>query len=342
MPDTIKFAVCGLGYIGKRHAAIISGHEDCELVAGCDIDPEKESASLESGGRFFADLNSLLMSGVYPDVVTICTPNALHGEQALRALEAGCHVVVEKPMDIDPEVCKTILDRSEKLGKKVFCVMQNRYSPPSQWLKQIVQENRLGKIFMVQVNCYWNRDDRYYSKSGWKGSLSMDGGPLFTQFSHFMDLLYWLFGDLSDIQSSFSNFQHSHSTEFEDSGSVNFRLNEGGMGAFHYSTCAWNKNFESSLVILGEKGTIKVGGQYMDKVEYCHIQDYEMPVLPPSNPPNNYGEYTGSAANHHYIFDNVVKTLRGESTETTNAFEGYKVVEIIDRIYQQRNLQALR
>lgn len=337
MSQPIKFAVCGLGYIGRRHAAIISGHPDCELIGACDTDSAKTAAFNYEGVPVFDSLEAMLEALPEAEVITICSPNALHGAQALAALESGCHVVIEKPMDIDPLVCQVVLERSDDLNKKVFCVMQNRYSPPSQWLKSVMDQQLLGKILMVEVNCFWNRDDRYYAKSAWKGRLALDGGPLFTQFSHFMDLLFWLFGDISDISARFANYAHQHSTEFEDTGLVNFKLEGGGLGAFHYSTCVWDKNYESGITILGEKGTIKVGGQYMDKVIYCHIEDYEMPELAASNPPNNYGDYTGSAANHHYIFENVIETLRGNSTATTNAQEGFKVVEIIDRIYQLRD-----
>jgi predicted dehydrogenase len=211
--------------------------------------------------------------------------------------------------------------------------MQNRYSPPSVWLKELVDKKILGEIYMVQINCYWNRDERYYTKGNWHGTRHLDGGTLFTQFSHFIDIMYWLFGDIENIQAKSRTFNHAHLTEFEDSGFVSFDFVRGGMGCLNYSTSVWNKNLESSITIIAENGTVKVGGQYMNEVEYCHIKDYEMPVLPPSNPPNDYGPYKGSAANHHYIFENVVDVLRQRGPITTNALEGMKVVDIIERIY---------
>jgi predicted dehydrogenase len=276
------------------------------------------------------------------DVVCICSPNGLHARHALLALENRHHVVIEKPMGLTKAACEEVLFKSLQMSRQVFCVMQNRYSPTSVWLKEIVAAKVLGTLCMVQVNCYWNRDDRYYGRSDWKGLTDMDGGPLFTQFSHFMDIMYWLFGDITDVTSKFANFNHHHNTDFEDSGFVNFRFINGGMGTFNYSTSVWDKNFESSITIVGEKGSVKVGGQYMEQVEYCHIENYEMPVLPPANPPNDYGPYKGSAANHHYIFENVVDTLKGKSTITTNALEGLKIVDIIERVYQQRDLSLFR
>jgi predicted dehydrogenase len=144
-----------------------------------------------------------------------------------------------------------------------------------------------------------------------------------------------LFGDITDIKAQFADFSHQNSTEFEDSGLVQFRFKNGGMGCINYSTAVWDKNFESSITIIGSKGTVKIGGQYMNEVEYCHIQDYTMPELPPANPANDYGPYKGSAANHNYIFDNVINSLNGGEFPTTNALEGLKVVEIIENIYAQ-------
>ena len=194
---------------------------------------------------------------------------------------------------------------------------------------------------MVQLNCYWNRDERYYTGKTWKGNNRLDGGTLFTQFSHFIDIMYWLFGDITEIQGKFNDFNHTSLTEFEDSGFVNFQFINGGMGCICYSTSVWDKNLESSMTIIGERGSVKIGGQYMNEVQYCHIKDYSMPELPPVNPANDYGFYKGSAANHHYIIENVIDTLKGRTSATTNALEGLKVVDIIERIYNLRKLKKL-
>ena len=160
---------------------------------------------------------------------------------------------------------------------------------------------------------------------------------MFTQFSHFIDIMYWLFGDIKDIQAKFNNFNHAGLTEFEDSGTVSFDFINGGMGCINYSTSLWNTNMESSITIIGKNGSVKIGGQYMNEVEYCNIKDYTMPELAPVNPANDYGAYKGSAANHHYIFENVIDVLKGRNVITTNALEGLKVVDIIERIYSLKN-----
>ena len=150
--------------------------------------------------------------------------------------------------------------------------MQNRASPPSVCIKEVFDKKLLGDILMVQLNCCWNRDERYYEKANWKETMKLDGGTLFTQFSHFIDMMYWLFGDIKDIHANFQNFKHENSIDFEDSGFVNFNFVDGGMGCINYSTAVWDKNMESSMTIIGSEGSVKLGGQYMDKVEHCHIK----------------------------------------------------------------------
>lgn len=330
-----KFAVVGCGHIGKRHAEMVMRNPEAELVALCDIRPADSLALEPYPVPFFQSLDELLTQGPAFDVLCVATPNGLHAEHTLRGLETGHHVVIEKPMALTKSDCERVIFKAMQVHKMVFCVMQNRYSPPSAWIKEVIENKTLGNIHMVQVNCYWNRDDRYYKAGGWKGSRVLDGGTLFTQFSHFIDIMFWLFGDIEDIKASFADFSHEKTTEFEDSGLVQFRFKNGGMGCINYSTAVWDKNFESSITIVGSKGTVKIGGQYMNEVEYCHIQDYTMPELPPANPANDYGPYKGSAANHNYIFDNVINSLKGGEFPTTNALEGLKVVEIIENIYAQ-------
>ncbi|MDD4592972.1 MAG: Gfo/Idh/MocA family oxidoreductase [Parabacteroides sp.] len=331
----IRFAVVGCGHIGKRHAEMITRDAGAELVALCDVLPREELGIGIYEVPFFSNLEELLRSDIPIDVVNICVPNGLHAPLAIQAIETGCNVVIEKPMALTLADAERVVYKSLKYRKQVFCVMQNRYSPPSVWIKQMVDSGKLGKIYMVQLNCYWNRDERYYKTSSWHGNKQLDGGTLFTQFSHFIDIMYWLFGDICNIQARFADFNHQELTDFEDSGIVNFDFVNGGMGCLNYSTSVWDKNMESSILIVSENGSVKIGGQYMNEVEYCHIKDYAMPELPPTNPGNDYGPYKGSAQNHNFVIRNVVDVLSGMTTEsiTTNVLEGMKVVDIIQRIY---------
>ena len=334
----VRFAICGVGHIGRRHAALVTRHAGAALVALIDVNTELRAglAAEFPGVPFFLSLEEYLQSGPAADVLTVATPNGRHAPQAVAGLRAGRHVVIEKPIALHKIDAELIVHTALQTGRLVFGVMQNRYSPPAAWLKQIYDEGRLGQVFLVQLTCFWNRDARYYRPGGWKGTQALDGGTLFTQFSHFVDLLYWVFGDITNIAARFRDFTHEGITDFEDSGLVTFDLVRGGSGTLSYTTAVWDRNLESSLTVVAERGSLRIGGQYLDKVEYCHLQDYALPPLPPTNPANDYGLYQGSAANHAQVIANVVDTVQKRSFATTNALEGLKVVEIIERIYALR------
>ncbi len=329
----VKFAVVGCGHIGKRHAQLIEQNPQAELTALIDI-KRPELLNIQFNVPFFSSLNEFLESNTATDVVNIATPNGLHAQQAIECLQHDKHVVIEKPMTLHTADAIAIINAANKYNVQVFIVKQNRYSPPVAWLKKIVDENILGKIYSVQMNCFWNRDERYYTKDSWHGSKTLDGGTLFTQFSHFIDIFYWIFGDIKNISARFQSFSHKQLTEFEDSGVVLFEFGENSLGCLSFSTAVWNKNFESSITIIAEKGSVKIGGQYMDKIEYCHIKNYSMPQLPSSNMANDYADYSGSAANHHFVIQNVIDVLQNKKSITTSAAEGMKVVDIIERIYK--------
>ena len=332
----IKFAVVGCGHIGKRHAEMILRNGESELVALIDV-KNKEQLNIDTFNvPLFNSIKDFLHSGKEVDVINIATPNGFHAEQALECLEAKKHVVIEKPMALNKPDAEKVIFKALHAHKHVFAVMQNRYSPPSVWIKELVESGRLGQIYMMQLNCYWNRDDRYYKSDSWHGKKDLDGGTLYTQFSHFIDIMYWLFGDIENIQAKFKDFNHATLTDFEDSGFVSFDFVNGGMGCLNYSTSVWNQNLESSMTIIAQNGAVKIGGQYMDKVEYCHVKDYLMPELAATNPGNDYGAYKGSAQNHNFVIENVIDVLKGRSPISTNALEGLKVVDIIEKIYSHR------
>lgn len=338
MGKMIQFAILGCGRIGKRHASMVRINEGASLSCLIEINKSlHEELEKEFQVPVFSTLSEMESANIQPDVVNICTPNNLHADQAIHALELGSHVVIEKPMALTKAKAEEVIHYAYNADRKVFCVMQNRYSPPSKLLKSLIDDKQLGDIYFVNINCFWNRDDDYYqggNKDYWKGKLEKDGGTLFTQFSHFIDIMYWIFGDIKNISARFSDFNHQHTTEFEDSGLIHFDFAKGGSGSLNYSTAVWDKNMESSISVIGEKGSIKIGGQYMNEVEYCHIKDYELPELETTLPPNDYGKYQGSAANHQFVIQNVVDALAKNGKATTNALEGMKVVEIIENIYK--------
>ena len=334
----IKFAVVGCGHIGKRHAAIIANHPQAELAALIDIKDSSTLSIQQYTVPFFSSLTSFLQSTIEADVVVIATPNGLHAMQAMECLKAKKHVAIEKPIALNAKDASNIIVAANTHHKNIFVVMQNRYSAPVAWLKQIVDDKILGSIYSVQLNCFWNRDERYYlpatnqAKKDWHGTKELDGGVLFTQFSHFIDIFYWLFGDVRNIKSKMHSYKKLAS--FEDSGIATFEFGNNSIGCLNFSTAVWNKNFESSITIIAENGTVKIGGQYMDTIEYCDIKDYTLPQLPASNQQNDYGNYKGSANNHHFIIDNVVDVLNDKASIATTADEGLKVVDIIERMYK--------
>jgi UDP-N-acetyl-2-amino-2-deoxyglucuronate dehydrogenase len=327
----IKFAIIGCGRIAQRHAEHINNMG--VLTAVCDIDPAKAQALADKyGAKAYTSADAMLAAEKDLDVVSICSPNGLHARHAIMALKAGFHVLCEKPMAISVYDCGEMIKEAEKANKRLFIVKQNRFNPPVAAVKKAIDEGRLGKLYSVQLNCYWNRNPEYYQGS-WKGTRDLDGGTLYTQFSHFIDLLYWIVGDVRRVRAFTGNANHQGIIEFEDQGVVILEFYNGVVGSVHYTVNAHDKNMEGSLTIFGEKGTIKIGGQYLNELEYQDIEGFEIKDLPPGNPPNNYGKYIGSMSNHDKVYANVVEVLTGAGTIATNGFEGLKTVEIIDKIY---------
>lgn len=327
----IKFAVIGYGNIGKRHVHHIIAHPEAELVAICDI-PEKtiEEESLQSIKRY-TDINIMLQE-IDADVINVCTPNYLHHPHTISALNAGFHVVCEKPMAISSAECEDMIETAKKTDKTIFVVKQNRYNEPVQQVKSLLQDGILGKIFFININCFWNRNEYYYTESPWRGKKNLDGGCLYTQFSHFVDILYYLFGDIASAQGQVFNFDHAY-TEVEDTGSFILKTADGALVNFNFSTCSYEKNMEGAITILAELGTVKIGGQYLNTIEYQHIKNKVLPAINITAKSNDYGQYQGSMSNHDRVIDNVVKTLQGKEQVMTNAFEGKKVVDIIEMMY---------
>ena len=345
MTREIRFAIIGCGQIAQRHAKHINNVG--KLRAVCDIKIERTWRLQEkySGDDRVLDIlacssiDQLLKYGKRIDVVSVCTPNYLHAEHAIKALQTGCHVICEKPMALSVGDCRRMIAEAKKANKCLFVVKQNRFNPPIQKVKQMIDEGKLGTIFSVQLNCFWNRNPDYYRDSDWKGSKDKDGGTLFTQFSHFIDLLCWMIGDVKEIYSMDHNFAHSDTIEFEDTGVVILRFSSDALGTINYTINAHSKNMEGSLAIFGSKGTVKIGGQYLNELEYQDIEGCEIKDLPKGNPANDYGEYKGSMSNHDKVYENVVDVLMNGGEMTANGDDGLKTVEIISKIYNHSHAE---
>ncbi len=233
---------------------------------------------------WFGSLQEMLGRVPTLDVVSVCTPNGLHAEHSIEALKSGKHVLCEKPMALSVSDCTAMINAAERANKRLFIVKQNRFNPPVMAVKDLIDQGKLGKIYSVQLNCFWNRNADYY-KNSWKGTKDLDGGTLYTQFSHFIDLLYWFLGDVKSLNAFTGNFDHQGLIEFEDTGVVTLEFLNGAIGTINYTVNAFKKNMEGSLTIFAEKGTIKIGGQYLNELEYQSLEGDPISDLPPAIPP---------------------------------------------------------
>ena len=335
MSREFKFGIIGCGRIAQRHAEHIMNSG--KLLAVCDTDEAKAKKLGEKYGAVsFASVEEMLAGMPKLDIVSVCTPNGLHAKHSIEALKAGKHVLCEKPMALTASDCSAMIHAAERANKRLFIVKQNRFNPPVVAVKNLIDQGRLGKISSVQLNCFWNRNPEYYQNS-WKGTKDMDGGTLYTQFSHFIDLLYWFLGDVESVKANTGNFDHQGLIEFEDTGVVILKFLNGAIGTINYTVNAYKKNMEGSLTLFADKGTIKIGGQYLNELEYQCMDGDPITDLPPGNPPNNYGQYQGSMSNHDKVYKNLVDVLSGQGAIATSGMEGLKTVEIIEKIYKAAN-----
>lgn len=333
MSKTLNFAIVGCGRIGNRHAGHIKNNG--RLLAACDTEEARAKALAdESGANAYTDIDEMLQKETEIDLVAICSPNGLHAEHAIKSLKSGFHVLCEKPMAISVHDCGEMIKTAEDSNRRLMIVKQNRFNPPVEAAKKLLKDGSLGKVLSIQLNCFWNRNEDYY-KNSWKGTLDMDGGTLYTQFSHFIDLLYWMIGDIKEVEAYGGNFNHQNITEFDDNGVIILKFYNGAIGTVSYSVNSYGKNMEGSLTIFGTKGTIKIGGQYLNELEYQNIEGVKIQNLPQGNTANNYGQYQGSMSNHDLVYKNVVEVLTKGGVIATNGFEGLKTVEIIARIYNK-------
>ena len=331
MNKKLNFGLVGCGRIAQRHAEHIQNNG--VLVAVCDNVKEKaDELAKKYNAKAYYNIDDLIENEKQIDVISVCSPNGLHAQHSIKALESGFHVLCEKPMAISVYDCGEMIKAAEKSNKRLFAIKQNRFNPPVSAVKQAIDAGHLGKIYSVQLSCFWNRKEDYYENS-WKGTKDMDGGTLYTQFSHFVDLLYWMIGDVKSASGFLGNFSHKNIIEFEDTGVVALEFHNGAIGTINYTVNSYGKNMEGSLTIFAEKGTVKIGGQYLNELEYQNIKDYKIENLPEGNKPNNYGNYQGSMSNHDKVYENLIDVLQHSGSISTSSFEGLKTVEIIEKIY---------
>ncbi|MBD3279252.1 MAG: gfo/Idh/MocA family oxidoreductase [Candidatus Pacebacteria bacterium] len=337
----INFAIIGFGRIGKRFKQKITENKNAKLMAICDV--KKASLDKLSKKYFITDRYQDILKRKDVEVVYVATPNSSHAQIALAALKANKHVICEKPMALTVLDANKMILASQKSKGTLFIVKQNRFNPPVEKVKKLIDANKLGQIYLVTVNCFWNRNPDYYLHSDWKGKKNLDGGTLYTQFSHFIDIVYYLLGDFTEVFAQGKNFNHQKTIEFEDSGIVSFKLSNGALGSLNYSTAVYDSNMEGSITIIAEKGSIKIGGEYLNTLAFFKVKGQRKPRLNKGAKANDYGSYKGSMSNHDKVLNNVINTLQGKETVSTSGFEGMKTIQIIESIYDSMQMgQAVK
>ncbi|MEQ9423818.1 MAG: Gfo/Idh/MocA family oxidoreductase [Cyclobacteriaceae bacterium] len=329
----IEVGIVGLGNIGRRHAAYINGLEGINIKALC----ETKNQALETTSSLYPNAitanmfdEMLAIDGF--NLIDICTPHHLHKEMAIEAAERGYNVLVEKPMALTSVDCKEMISAASKNKVKLYVMKQNRFNVPVALVDKVINDGVLGKIYQTHCNVFWNRNIEYYSMSDWRGRKSTEGGALFTQASHFIDLMIWWFGDVVESKTFLKNYFQP--IEFEDSGLSLLQFSDGVEGTLNWTTCVYNKNYEGSITIIGENGTIKIGGPYLNKIEFWDVKSYPLPTnINFADTPNSYGKYQGTSSNHDKVFCEIIKDLNGQAGLVVEGFEGIRSVEAIEKIY---------
>lgn len=319
----IKFAIIGCGQIAKKHLIQIDAIGT--LVAVCDSDPGQVTAWINKPDTvFFSSLETLLSARLSIDVIVICTPNGLHASQAQLCLKAGYHVLVEKPLALTEQDALAVVETAIQSKQYLFTVLQNRFNDPVQDVYKAIQTGKLGKIFSIQVSCYWHRGADYY-KHPWHGNKMLDGGVLFTQFSHFIDLLLWYFGEVKDLSVMMHNVNHPQIELPEDEGAVLLRFEKDIIGTIQFSTNAYQKNMEGSITIIAEMGTVKIGGAYLSEIVY---QDTENPIVSTSTDPQK---------SLQQVYHSMLRTLQYGEPYYADPKESAYTIALIERIYAAAN-----
>jgi predicted dehydrogenase len=325
-----KFALIGCGKIAARHAENMA--RVGKLQAVCDVVNEKADAFAERyDANAYYTLDDLLANEPEIDIVSICTPNGLHAEHTIKSLQAKKHVLCEKPLCLTAAAAWQIIETEKFCRRKLFVVKSTRYNPILQDLKKALDEALLGKVYSFQVSCFWNRPDSYYTD--WRGKIFPDGGTLYTQFSHYIDAMLWLFGDVADLKGFKTNAAHQNSIEFEDTGVVALQMANGALGTLNWSVNAFRKNHEIAFTVIAEKGTVRIGGEYLNEVQYLQSSS-DLQFAEPKKKANEYTSHNGSMSHHREVYDHLLKALDEDDKTFVGAYEGLKTVETIEKIYK--------
>lgn len=326
----IRFAIVGCGRISERHIAALEAHSArAELVAVCDVDPPAlAEAERRTGVPGYPTLERLLESSD-AEVVVLCTPSGLHAEQGIEAAEAGRHVVSEKPMATRWEDAKRFVNACDRAGVRLFVVKQNRRNATLQHVRRAIEQGRFGRIFMANLNVFWTRPQEYYESARWRGTWEYDGGAFMNQASHFVDLLDWLIGPVQSVHAFTATL--ARNIQVEDTGVANVRWRSGALGSVNVTMLTYGQNYEGSLTILGERGTVRVGGVAVNRIDHW---EFEVPMADDDRiRDSSYVTESVYGHGHPLYYENVIDTLRGEADAETDGREGLRSLELLIGIY---------
>jgi UDP-N-acetyl-2-amino-2-deoxyglucuronate dehydrogenase len=332
--DPIKVALVGCGRISGKHFEAFEKISALKLVAVCDVRRDRaEEAASANGVVAFTDLATLLTESEF-DVLVVATPSGLHPEHGILAAEAGKHVVCEKPMAISLTAADALVSACDDAGVHLFIVKQNRLNPAVQMVKRAIDRGRFGRIYTVNATVRWTRPQEYYDLAPWRGTWEFDGGAFMNQASHYVDLVQWLVGPVERVMAKTATL--GRNIEAEDTGVAILQFRNGALGVLDVTMLTYPKNFEGSITILGEKGTVRVGGTAVNRIEHWDFADYDdddkLVESTATSPPNIYG------FGHEAYYRNVVSVLKGEASPDTDGRSGRKSLELVLAAYESAKL----
>jgi UDP-N-acetyl-2-amino-2-deoxyglucuronate dehydrogenase len=327
--NKIRVGVVGCGKISQNHIASITELNDqFELVGVCDNQAESLKRTCDSQGvEGYSTLDKMLQQDL--DVVSLCSPSGLHAEQTIQSAAAGKHIITEKPMATRWSDGVNMVNACDKAGVKLFVVKQVRYQPAVQLLKEAIDKQRFGRIYMINLNVFWTRSQQYYDQASWRGTWALDGGAFMNQASHYVDLLYWLFGPVQDVHAMMSTL--AMNIETEDTGVLNLRWRSGALGSMNVTMLTYPRNLQTSITVLGEKGSVKIGGLAANQIlhwEFSQPEEQDKTALLFKEPPQ-----LASHHGHKKYYENVARTLLGKENASTDGREGLRSLEILTASY---------
>ena len=327
-----KFALLGCSRISSKHLEAIESHGNrCQITHICDLDElALEKTREKTGAEAFTDLDEMFSSSD-ADCVIITTPNGLHAEHSIKAAKSGFDVITEKPMAINVKDAERMIKTFQELNKKLFVVKQVRFSQSIQMIKKALEEKRFGQVYMINLNLFWTRPQEFYDTADWRGTLAMDGGTLLNQGSHYIDLIDWLFGPVTQVSAM--NATLARNIESEDTSVINLRLGDETLGSISMSVLTYPKNLECSLTILGEKGTVKLGGPSLNKFLKWEFEDMKA-----NESKNIESKAFSEGFSHIPYYENVLSVLQNGTQPETDGQEGIKSIIIISSAIKSSNL----